>query len=120
MHKIIFFNSRDELLRISLEHVAYFEANGNYTNIVMVNGLRGTTALSLSRMADVLAEQSSTTEFMRAGKRFIINIRYIYQINIAKQRLILTDYRNFKYQLPISKEALKKIKEITLQTNIEL
>ena len=51
---------------------------------------------------------------MRVGKKFIINMNYIYLINVAKQNLVLSDYRNFSFQVPISKEALKKVKELVL------
>ena len=52
---------------------------------------------------------------MRIGKRFIINMRYVYQINVLKQQLILSDYDHFAFQLSISKEALRKVKELMLQ-----
>ena len=37
--EILLFNTRDELLRVSLKHVVYFEADGNYTHIHFTNGV---------------------------------------------------------------------------------
>jgi DNA-binding LytR/AlgR family response regulator len=116
----IFFNSRDELHRIEVSKVVYFEADGNYTDIVMVNKLRASVCMNLGEMEKALAEQLGPTDktFMRIGKRFIINMQYIYQINVLKQQLILSDYDHFAFQISISKDALKKMKELMLQTRI--
>ena len=36
----------------------------------------------------------------------------MYQINVLRQKLVLSDGENFDFQLDISKEALKNLKEI--------
>ena len=33
----LFFNSRDELLRLDISKIVYFESDGNYTNIILTN-----------------------------------------------------------------------------------
>ena len=55
---------------------------------------------------------------MRIGKRFIINMRYVYQINVLKQQLVLSDYDHFAFQVNISKEALRKMKDLMLITKV--
>ena len=40
----------------------------------------------------------------------------MYEVSIAKQRLVLSDFSLFAFKLPISKAALKNIKELILQT----
>lgn len=114
----IFFNSRDELQRIEVSKVVYFEADGNYTDIVMVNKLRASICMNLGEMEKALAAQlgDGAKVFMRIGKRFIINMQYVYSINVLKQQLILSDYNHFAFQVNISKEALKKMKELMLVT----
>lgn len=114
--KYLFFNSRDELLRIDISKIVYFEADGNYTNIMTVNKLKGTVCMNLGEMERNLAEQlgEGASIFMRIGKRFIINMNYIYQIHVLKQHLILSDYDHFAFQITISKEALKKMKDLVL------
>lgn len=114
----VFFNSRDELLRINLSDVVYFEANGNYTNVITINKLKASVCMSLIKMECVLREHTKSSVFLRVGKKFIINVNFIYQLNIPKQRLVLTDYHNFVYSLPISREALRKIKDYTLKNKI--
>ena len=46
-----------------------------------------------------------------AGKTVM---RYVYQINVLKQQLVLSDYDHFAFQVNISKEALRKMKELML------
>ena len=100
----IYFNSRDELLRLRITEIAYFESDGNYCNVVTANKLRSPIGIE-------------ATTFIRIGKRFIVNKRYICKVNIPKQRLVITDYDRFTFQLPISRDALKQLKAlITLST----
>ncbi len=70
--------------------------------------------MNLSHTESALAQQLDVTarQFMRVGKRFIINMKYIYQIDTLKQVLLLSDCYNFLFQLPISKEALRAMKSI--------
>ena len=115
----LYLNSRDELLRIDISKIIYFEADGNYTNIILANKLKGVVCMNLAHMQEILSERlkDQARIFARVGKKHIINHTYIYQIHVLKQSLILSDGKNFAYQLNISKEALKKLKE--LYTNKE-
>ena len=115
---LVFFNSRDQLLRIDIEKIVYFEADGNYTDIIMVNKLRAAVCMNLGDMEKALAAQigDEAKRFMRIGKRFIINMRYVYQINVLKQQLVLSDYDHFAFQVTISKDALRKMKDLMLLT----
>lgn len=119
-HMYVFFNSRDELQRIEVTKIVYFEANGNYTDIVMINKLRASICMNLGEMEKALADQigNESKQFMRIGKRFIINMQYVYSINVLKQQLILSDYDHFAFQVSISKDALRKMKELMIAARI--
>lgn len=108
----LYLNSRDELLRIDINRIVYFEGDGNYTNIVSANKLRGVVCLNLSRIQDVLNRKlrEHSIIFARVGKRYIVNLNYIYSINLIKQKLVLSDGYMFAYHLDIAKDALKKLK----------
>lgn len=116
----VFFNSRDELQRIDISKIVYFEADGNYTNIMMINKLRATIGMNLGEMEKSLAAQlgDDAKIFMRIGRGFIINLNYIYSINVLKQQLILSDYDHFAFQLGVSKDALRKMKDLVLLTKV--
>ena len=84
----------------------------------MVNKLRASICMNLGEMERAIAAQigDEAKTFMRIGKRFIINMRYVYSINVLKQQLVLSDYDHFAFQVNISKDALKKMKDIILLT----
>jgi len=115
MKKIfLYLNSRDELLRIDISKIVYIESDGNYTNIILSNKMKGVVGMNLARMQQVLAEslKEHARTFVRIGKKHIINHSYVYQINLVGHRLTLSDGENFAYQLDISKDALKKLKDM--------
>lgn len=110
----IFFNSRDELLRVNLSAVVYFEADGNYTRFVSVNGLTSLVCMNLGNMERLLSLRfkDAPGSFVRIGKRFILNLNYIYSINTLKQELVLSDQQSFSLSLSLSKAALKALKDL--------
>lgn len=110
----LYLNSRDELLRLDTDRIVYFESDGNYTNVVMTNKIKNKISCNLSTMETILTNKlgEAAMVYMRIGKRFIVNVRFIHSICIHKQMLVVTDGLHFAYQLPISKEALKRAKDI--------
>ena len=114
-------NSRDEFLRMNIQKIVFFEADGNYTNIMLANQLKGVVGMNLAQMQQLLSDnlKEQACIFVRVGKKHIINHSYVYRINVLKQKLILSDGENFCYQLNVSKQALKNLKEIfvTLSEN---
>ncbi len=113
-NKYLYLNSRDELYRMDITKIVYFEAEGNYTNFVLSNKLKGQVCMNLAQMQQVLGDslKEEASVFARVGKRFIVNLNYVYQIGVLRQRLMLSDGEMFAYQLAISKDALKKLKEL--------
>ena len=118
--QLIYFNSRDNLLRIDISNIAFFEGDGNYTYIVSANKHKSCITMNLSHTEDALASQlgDQAKRFMRIGKRYIVNMSFIYQIDIPSQRLTLSDGVHFSFQLPISKEALKSVKELIVKAKL--
>ncbi len=119
-NKRIYFNSRDKLIRLDVEKIVYFEGDGNYTYIVTANKQKVCVTLNLSHTEEALASQlgDNAKQFMRIGKRFIVNMNYIYQVDIQRQLLMLSDCDHFVFQMPVSKEALKAVKELVIRTKI--
>ena len=115
-------NSRDEFLRIDINKIVYFEADGNYTSIVLSNKLKGVVCMNLAHMQQVLSEKlkEHASIFVRVGKKYIINHTYVYGINVLRQNLILSDGENFVFQLDVSKEALKCLKELYISSAQEI
>ena len=118
--QLLVFNSRDEMLRIDVSRIVYFEADGNYTYIVTCNKLKSAVCMNLGLMEDVLANRlrEKKSIFARIGKKYIVNLNYVYKISPLKKQLVLTDFSNFAYQLEVSRDALKSLKDIMLQIKI--
>lgn len=112
--RYLFFNTRDEFYRVDYSKIIYFEGDGNYTNFMLSNGQKGTVLMNLSQMQKVLSDslREDAQIFARLGKRFIINLTHVYRIEVLRQRLTLSDASTFAYQLPVSKDALKKLKDM--------
>lgn len=116
----LFLNTKIELLRIDIHNIVYLEADGNYTNIVSINNLKGVVCVNLSQMQSMLSEklQEEASIFARVGKKYIINLSHIYSINTARQLVILSDGATFEYQLKIGKDALKELRRILIESSI--
>lgn len=108
------------MYRIDISKIVYFEAEGNYTNIVLANKIKATICLGIGKMLEILKLNLSTDSsvFIRIGKSHIINADYVYSIAIVKQRLTLSDGSSFSYTLAVSKEALKSLREMYIKSNI--
>jgi DNA-binding LytR/AlgR family response regulator len=93
MEKYIYFNYRDTLFRIALSRIVYFEADKNYTNLYLSNGQKLVFTFGLGAMRDYLKKTLKEEErhFARIGKSLIINLDYLYGINLLKQQLLLYD-----------------------------
>ena len=107
-------NSRDELFRIDVSKIVYFESDGNYTNFVLSDKVKGSVCMNLAEMQNLLTKslQEKAKIFARIGKRHIINLNYVYHISVLRQRLVLSDGEVFAYAIEASKEALKQLKEM--------
>ncbi len=105
--------TRDELLRINIEHILYFEADRNYTKLLLSAGIQFTFAVNIGKIEDMLAAQisDSTTILMRVGKSHIINKTHILQINLPKQKLLLLADEGKPRELVIPKDPLRTLKD---------
>lgn len=112
--KYLYLNSRDEFFRVDITKIVYFESDGNYTNIFLTNKMKATVCINLVQMQSILSRslREAAGIFARIGKRHIVNLTYVYQIAILRQRLILSNGGNFEYQIAISKDALKKLRDM--------
>lgn len=112
--KYLYLNSRDEFFRVDITKIVYFESDGNYTNIILNNKMKATVCMNLAQMLSILSEslKEAAGTFARIGKRHIINLTYVYQIAILRQKLVLSDGENFEYQINVSKDALKKLRDM--------
>lgn len=113
---IICINTRDELNLIDLDLVACIHADGNYSNVMYIDGNKIMVSVGLSQfetiIKDAVRKQNTANTFVRLGRSVIINNRYLSQINVLKQKLTLSDRGSHAYQLTVPKNLLKNYKEL--------
>ena len=110
----LYINTRNELIRLDCSKIVYMEGDGNYTNIVLINKQKVVVCMNLTHMQQFISEslRERASIFARVGKRFIVNLNFIYKVQPMLQSLVVTDGVNFAFQLGVSKEALKQLKDI--------
>ena len=105
--------TRDELLRLNIEHILYFEADRNYTKLLLSEGIQFTFAVNIGKVEEMMSAQISdpNTILIRVGKSHIVNKKHILQINLPKQKLLLLADEGKPRELTIPKEPLRALKE---------
>jgi len=113
MDKYLMIKTRDELLRIRTEQILYFEADRNYTKLLLSVGIQFTFAVNIGKVEEMLTAQLSepNTVLLRVGKSHIVNMQHILQINLPKQKLLLLASEGKPRELIIPKEPLRALKE---------
>lgn len=113
MQRYLIIKTRDELLRIKIDQILYFEADRNYTKLLLSNNIQFTFAINIGKIQDLLEKQMEDSKniLIRVGKSHIINKNHILQINLPKQRLLLLTEDGKPKELTISKDPLKTLKD---------
>lgn len=113
MDRYLVFKTRDELVRIKIERILYFEAERNYTKLVLTNGIQFVFAINLSKIEEILESQIQdyVSTLLRVGKSFIINKNHVLQISLSKTKLLFSAVDGKAKELIVPKEPLKVLKE---------
>lgn len=88
---VLYFNTRDELVRVDLRRVAYFKADRNYTDVYFLNGYHvtlPTNLMAIEKMLDDDCMKGRIVPFVRLGRSLIVNIPMIVHINVLRQELV--------------------------------
>ena len=114
MKKQLIISTSIDLVRIAPDKIVYIASDGNYSTLVQADNEVRMLSYQLGQIEKMISSQfgSEGNVFIRIGKSLIINRSYIYYINIAKQKLTLSDVASFSHTVTASKEALKQLKEL--------
>ena len=82
-----------EFLRVPQDKLVYISSEGNYSNVVTVDNRQRLVTFQLGQLEGMIGEQlgEKGSHFLRIGRSLIINIDYIYLIDVSKQQLVLSD-----------------------------
>ncbi|MDR0732666.1 MAG: LytTR family transcriptional regulator [Dysgonamonadaceae bacterium] len=114
MDRYLVFKTRDELVRIKIERILYFEAERNYTRLILANGIQFVFAVNLGKIEEMLENQIQNHDSMllRVGKSFIINKNHVIQISLPKNKLLFEAADGKAKELTVPKEPLKLLKDL--------
>ena len=110
---ILIFKWRDELIQVNPDDIVYFQADGNYSVMMLASRKEQLLSMNLSKVQLILDEQLGVKSslFERVGRDLIIRKAYLFSIQTLRKKLILAVPDSEKYfELQVSKEALKKLK----------
>ena len=101
-----------EFLRIPQDKLVYISSDGNYSNVVTADNRQRLVVFQLGQIEDMIGEQlgDQGSNFLRIGRKLIINTDYLYSIDITTQQLILSDCAGCYHELSASREVLIKLK----------
>ena len=101
-----------EFLRVPQDKLVYISSEGNYSNVVTVDNRQRLVTFQLGQLEGMIGEQlgEKGSHFLRIGRSLIINIDYIYLIDVSKQQLVLSDCSGCYHELSASREVLIKLK----------
>ena len=101
-----------EFLRVPQDKLVYLSSEGNYSNVVTVDNRQRLVTFQLGQLEGMIGEQlgEKGSHFLRIGRSLIINIDYIYLIDVSKQQLVLSDCAGCYHELSASREVLIKLK----------
>lgn len=96
------------------DSVVFITADGNYSTITLADGENFVLTLQLGQIERRIAEMLDKDDhrFIRIGKSLIVNRDFIAFIHPVRQKMILSDCRNFRHEVSASKDALKALKEL--------
>lgn len=110
----IVISTTTDLLRIRTSQLLYIQSDGNYSTLFLTGGEMRMVTFQLGQLEKLLAGQLPVGDnnFVRIGRSLIINLNYVFYINLSKQQLILSDRDNGRYTLTASRDALASLKEL--------
>lgn len=101
-----------EMLCVPVDRLVYISSDGNYSTVVTQDNRQQTVSFQLGQIEDIIDEQlgDAGSRFTRLGRGLIVNVDFVYFVDISKQRLVLSDCLNCRHELTASREVLIKLK----------
>ncbi len=112
LEKTIVISKGTELLRIPSHRLVYISADGNYSEVVTQDNRKRIVSYQLGQIEDMIGDQlgDEGSNFIRLGRGLIINLDFVYWVDVTKQELILSDCAGCYHELTASREVLVKLK----------
>lgn len=118
------------LMRVAVDEIVYVKADGNYCDIVLINGRSRKMTFQLHYFEDNFKLLQNAHMFIRVGRSLIVNRQYVQVIDLNEQTIVFGGKhlqkiptaddlkpRNLNtsvgdiYTIKVSRDALKALKE---------
>lgn len=123
------------LMRVAVDEIVYVKADGNYCDLVLINGRQRKMTFQLHHFEDNFRLLKSADMFIRVGRSLIVNRQYVQVIDLFDQTIVFGGkhlmrepahqnphaYRPDRneeaatgrdvYVVKVSRDALKQLKE---------
>ena len=110
--KYLVISKGTEYLRIPPDKLMYVSSEGNYSNVVTMDGRSVLVSMQLGQIESLIGDHfgDDGCNFLRLGRSLIINVDYVFFIDITKQKLVLSDCTGNSHELMASREVLIKLR----------
>lgn len=102
------------MLRVPVDRLVYVSAEHNYSHVHTQDGHSEIVSYQLGQVEDIIGTQlgSDGQRFVRLGRGLIVNIDFVYFIDITKQRLVLSDCAGCYYDIQAPRDVLIQLKAL--------
>lgn len=102
-----------ELYCINIDQVTHFESDDHYTHVNFASGAHFLLPFGLLRVEEALSGmRCDHGHLVRLGRRYIVNIHYVFHINTIKQQLTLANGQGSSIVLKPSRPVLRELMEL--------
>ena len=119
------------LVRVAVDEIVYIKADGNYCDLVLINGQCRKMTFQLHYFEDEIKKLQNADMFIRLGRSLIINLNYVQMIDLIDQTITFggkhlvrpprtnnphtwrpeRDEDSDIYTVNVAREALKNLKD---------
>lgn len=75
------------LVRVAVDEIVYIKADGNYSDLVLINGQCRKMTFQLHYFEDEIKKLQNADMFIRLGRSLIINLNYVQMIDLIDQTI---------------------------------
>lgn len=102
-----------ELYRIDLEKVMYFQADDHYTHVYYTTGTHFLVPFGLSKVEMAVSGALPDDKYlMRLSRKYIINVRCIFHVNMLKQVVVLSDDHGTNHSIHLPRPTLRLLMQL--------
>ena len=109
MRNYFLYSTPTSLLHFDADTLMYVQADGNYVTRYFRDSSTKVLTMQLHEFEDLLVRKTPG-KFSKVGRSLIVNLKFVFSINITRQELVISDKVMFTHTLSPSKKALEEFK----------